>query len=57
MSDVVADVLAKWRVVPENNVSLSVFAFQWLSWWVRSGGCIDIHLRQVLFGTGGGFVE
>ena len=25
----------------------------WLSWWVRSGGCIDIRLRQVLFGTRG----
>ena len=25
----------------------------WQSWWVRSGGCIDIRLRQVLFGTGG----
>ena len=27
MSDVGVDVLAKWRVVPENVVSLSVFAF------------------------------
>ena len=27
MSDVGADVLAEWRVVPENVVSLSVFAF------------------------------
>ena len=29
MSDVVADVLAEWGVVPENVVPLSVFAFGW----------------------------
>ena len=27
MSDIGADVLAKWRVVPEDVVSLPVFAF------------------------------
>ena len=33
MSDVGADVLAEWRVVPENVVSLSVLL--WQSWWVH----------------------
>ena len=37
MSDVGADVLAEWRVVPENVVSLSVFAFGGRGGFVSEG--------------------
>ena len=39
MSDVGADILAEWRVVPENVVSLSVFAF---------GSCVGFVVEGVL---------
>ena len=48
MSDIGADVLAEWRVVPEDVASLPVFAFG-----SRGGFVMDIRLRQVLFGTEG----
>ena len=37
MSDVGADVLAEWRVVPENAVSLSVFALGGRGGFVAEG--------------------
>ena len=51
MSDIGADVLAEWRVVPEDVASLPVFAFGSCGGFVVES--IDIRLRQVLFGTGG----
>ena len=41
MSDVVADVLAEWGVVPENAVSLSVFAFGCRGGFVTEGVLIS----------------
>ena len=41
MSDVGADVLAEWRVVPENVASLSVFAFGCRSEFVVEGVLIS----------------
>ena len=56
MSDVGVDVLAEWRVVPENAVSLSVFAFGSRGGFVVEGvlisSCVECFLVQ-----GSGFVE
>ena len=52
MSDIGADVLAEWRVVPEDVASLSVFAFCSRGGFVVEGVLVS-GLRQVLFGTGG----
>ena len=43
MSDVGVDVLAEWRVVPENVVSLSVFAFGSRDGFVVEGVLILIY--------------
>ena len=56
MSDVVADVLAEWGVVPENVVSLSVFAFGCRSGFVTEGVLISAFVKCFLV-RGGGFVE
>ena len=55
MSDVVADVLAEWGVVPENVVSLSVFAFGCRV--VTEGVLISAFFKCFLVRGGGGFVE
>ena len=54
MSDVGADILAEWRVVPENVVSLSVFAFGSRGGFVVEGvsACVKCFLVR-----GSGFVE
>ena len=56
MSDVVADVLVEWRVVPENAVSLSVFAFGCRGGYVVVGVLISAFVKCFLV-RGGGFVE
>ena len=56
MSDVGADVLAEWRAVPENVVSLSVFAFGCRSGFVVEGVLISAFVKCFLV-RGGGFVE
>ena len=56
MSDVVADVLAEWGVVPENDVSLSVFAFGCRGGFVTEGVLISAFVKCFLV-RGGGFVE
>ena len=56
MSDVVADVLAEWRVVPENVVSLSVFAFGFRCGFVVEGVLISAFVKWFLVRRGG-FVE
>ena len=48
MSDVVADVLAEWRVVPENVVSLSVFAFGCRGGFVVEGVLISAFVKCFL---------
>ena len=54
MSDVVADVLAEWGVVPENVVSLSVFAFGCRGGFVTEGVLISAFVKCFLV-RGGGF--
>ena len=56
MSDVGADVLAEWRVVPENFVLLSVFAFSSLGGFVVEGVLISAFVKCSLVRRGG-FVE
>ena len=56
MSDVGADVLAEWRVVPENVVSLSVFAFGSRGEFVVKGVLIFAFVKCFLVRRGG-FVE
>ena len=46
MSDVVADVLAEWGVVPENVVSLSVFAFGCRGGFVTEGVLISAFAME-----------
>ena len=53
MSDVGADVLAEWRVVPENVVSLSVFAFGCRSGFVVEGVLIFAFVKCFLVRGGG----
>ena len=48
MSDVGADVLAEWRAVPENVVSLSVFAFGCRSGFVVEGVLISAFVKCFL---------
>ena len=50
MPDVVADVLAEWRVVPENVVLLSVFAFGCRGGFVVEGVliCAFVKLQRLL---------
>ena len=48
MSDVGADVLAEWRVVPENVVSLSVFAFGCRGVFVVGGVLISAFVKCFL---------
>ena len=48
MSDVVADVLAEWGVVPENVVSLSVFAFGCRGGFVTEGVLISAFVKCFL---------
>ena len=56
MSDVVADVLAEWGVVPENVVPLSVFAFGCRCGFVTKDVLISAFVKCFWYG-GGGFVE
>ena len=56
VSDVVADVLAERGVVPENVVSLSVFAFGCRDGFVTEGVLISAFVKCFLV-RGGGFVE
>ena len=56
MSDVGAHVLAEWRVVPENVVSLSVFAFGSRGGFVVEGELISAFVKCFLV-RGGAFVE
>ena len=51
MSDVGADVLVEWRVVSENVISLSVFAFGSRGGFVVEGVLISAYVTQVLSGT------
>ena len=53
MSDVVADVLAEWGVVPENVVSLSVFAFGCRGGFVTEGVLISAFVKCFLVRGGG----
>ena len=48
MSDVSADILAEWRVVPENVVSLSVFAFGSRDGFVVEGVLISASVKCFL---------
>ena len=48
MSEVGADVLEKWRVVPENVVSLSVFAFGCRGGFVVEGVLISAFVKCFL---------
>ena len=48
MSDVVADVLAEWGVVPENVVPLSVFAFGCRGGFVTEGVLISAFVKCFL---------
>ena len=48
MSDVVADVLAEWGVVPENVVSLSVFALGCRGGFVTEGVLISAFVKCFL---------
>ena len=53
MSDVGVDVLAEWRVVPENVVSLSVFAFGSRDGFVVEGVLISACVKCFLvWGSG-----
>ena len=54
MSDVVADVLAEWGVVPENVVSLSVFAFDCRGGFVTEGVLMSAFVKCFLVRGGGG---
>ena len=56
MSDVVADVLAEWGVVPENVVSLSVFAFGCRGGFITEGVLISTFVKCFLVRGGGGGV-
>ena len=56
MSDVGVDVLAEWRVVPENVVSLSVSAFGSRDGFVVEGVLISAFVKCFLV-RGSGFVE
>ena len=56
MSDVGVDVLAEWRVVPENVVSLSFFAFGSRDGFVVEGVLISACVKCSLV-RGSGFVE
>ena len=55
MSDVGADVLAEWRVVPENVISLSVFAFGSRGGFVVKGALISAFVKCFLERRGGFF--
>ena len=48
MSDVGADVFAEWMVVPENVVSLSVFAFAFRGGSVVEGVLISTFVKCLL---------
>ena len=48
MSDVGVDVLAEWTVVPENVVSLSVFAFACRGGFVVEGVLISAYVKRFL---------
>ena len=48
MTDVVADVLTEWGVVPENVVSLSVFAFGCRGGFVTEGVLISAFVKCFL---------
>ena len=54
MSDVGACVLAEWRVVPENVVSLSVFVFGCRGEFVVEGELISAFVKCFLVPVGGG---
>jgi len=54
VSDVVADVLAEWRVVQENVVSLSVFAFGCRGGFVKEGVLISAFVKCFLVRGWGG---
>ena len=54
MSDVVADVLAEWGIVPENVVSLSVFAFGCRGGFVTEGVLISAFVKCFLVRGGEG---
>ena len=56
MSDVGVDVLAEWRVVPENVVSLTVFAFGSRDGFVVEGVLISACVKCFLEGRTGGSV-
>ena len=56
MSDVSADILAKRRVVPENVVSLSVFAFGSRGGFVVEGVLVSAFVKCFLVRRSG-FVE
>ena len=52
VSDISADVFAKWRVACTRGCSVVCFSV-WKSWLARSVECIGIRFRRVLFGMGG----
>ena len=52
MSDIGADVLAEWRVVPEDVASLPVFAFGSRGGFVVEGVLVSAFVK-CFFGTGG----
>ena len=56
MSDIGADVLAEWRVVPEDVASLPVFAFGSRGGFVVEGVLISAFVKCFLVRRGG-FVE
>ena len=56
MSDIGADVLAEWRVVPEDVASLSVFAFCSRGGFVVEGVLVSAFVKCFLV-RGEGFVE
>ena len=56
MSDIGADVLAEWRVVPEDVASLSVFAFCSRDGFVVEGVLVSALVKCFLV-RGDGFVE
>ena len=52
-----SDVVAEWRVVPENVVSLSVFAFGCRGGFVAEGVLVSAFVKCFLVRGRGGFVE
>ena len=48
MSDVGDDILAKWRVAPENVVSLSVFALSSRGGFVVEGVLVSVFVKCFL---------